>query len=135
MLRSSLVVLAATSAIALSACGSAGSSGAAQVSTRDAKATVERAAGVRLVAQPVAGSARDQGLRASYSNAATAAHDNQAVFLFVLKDAAVAGKVKAAVRSSVPQPSRLIAHGRVLVVYASNGSDHGAQVKQAVDTL
>jgi len=128
-------MLVLTAAIALSACGSGDDPAAAGISARSAKATVERAADVKLVAQPVPDAARAQGLRASFSNAPTAAQDDQAVFLFLLEDAAVADKVKEAVRGSVPGPSQLIVRGEILVVYATNGSDHAAQVKKALNAL
>ena len=67
-----------------------------------AKTVVERAAQLELTAEPIPDDARGQGLRASYSNAATAVKDEQVVALFVMKDAGVADEVSDMVRSSAP---------------------------------
>src|SRR5918998_265138 len=94
-----------------------------------------RAAQVRLVAEPVPGDAREQGLAASYSNAATAVKDKQIVALFVMEDAGVADKVSDMVRASAPESAKLIVDGEVMVVYAAAGADHAAAVEQAVKAL
>jgi hypothetical protein len=66
MLKSITVTLAATAAVALAACGSGQDSGAASsVTPETAKTRVERAAQVRLAAEPIPAQARQQGLRAS----------------------------------------------------------------------
>jgi len=137
MTRTITAALAAAAIVASAGCGtgSAEDSRSAGVSAASAKASIERAADLNLAAQPIPDEARDQGLRASFSNAATAADDRQVLFLFMMKDAKVADEVKETVRSSVPEPSRLIVNGKVLVVYAANGSDHAAQVKKAVEAL
>lgn len=136
MMRTITATLAAATAVAVTGCGgSGGDTGSAGVSPASAKASLERAADLELAAQPVPKEARDQGLRASFSNAATAAKDRQVLFLFLMKDEKVADEVKETVKSTVPEPSRLIVNGEVLVVYASNGSDHAKQVEKAVEAL
>jgi hypothetical protein len=127
-----LLAIAATLAVA--ACGDDGTSSDSHVSTKAAKAGVERAARVELVSQPVPGEAADQGLRASYTNAATVAKDRQAVALFVLDDPRAAEKVKELVGRPTAG-SRLIVHDEVLVVYAAAGKDRGDQVEKAVKAL
>jgi hypothetical protein len=136
MMRTITATLAAATAVAVTGCGgSGGDAGSAGVSAASAKASLERAADLELAAQPVPKEARDQGLRASFSNAATAAKDRQVLFLFLMKDEKVADEVKDTVKSTVPEPSRLIVNGEVLVVYAANGSDHAKQVEKAVEAL
>ena len=136
MMRAITATLAAATAVAVTGCGgSGGDTGSAGVSPASAKASLERAADLELAAQPVPEEARDQGLRASFSNAATAAKDRQVLFLFLMKDEKVADEVKETVKSTVPEPSRLIVNGEVLVVYAANGSDHAKQVEKAVEAL
>ncbi len=133
MFRSTTLALAAAAAsLALAACGSGDSSG---VTPEAAKATIEHAAGLQLTAENVPAQARDQGLRASYSNAATAVKDKQVVGLFVMNNADVADDVADLVRGSAPKSARLIRHGEVMVVYAAAGSDRGAEVKRAVEEL
>ena len=131
MFRSTAATLAAAAAVSLAACGS-GESG---VSPETAKSTVERAAGLQLTAAQVPSEARDQGLRASYSNASTAVKDKQVVGLFVMKDADVADEVADMVRGSAPKSASLIRNGEVMVVYAPAGSDRSAAVKRAVKGL
>lgn len=126
-----LVLTAAT--VTLAACG--GSPSGSQVSPDTAKTGVERAAHVALVSQPVPRDAAEQGLRASYTNAATVAKDRQAVALFVLDDPRAASKVKELVGDPAGGRSRLIVHDEVLVVYAPAGRDRGAQVEKAVKAL
>jgi len=126
------LLVTATAAVALAACGSDADSG---VSAEAAKAQVERAARVQLVSERVPDEAADQGLRASYTNAATVAEDRQAVALFVLDDAGAAEKVKELVGGSDAGRSRLIVHDEVLVVYAAAGKDRGDQVEHAVKAL
>jgi|SRR5215210_4869653 len=136
MLRSITVTLAATVAVALGACGSGPQTGpSSSVTPEAAKARVERAAKVKLAAEPIPAEAREQGLRASYSNAATAVKDNQVVALFVMNDADVADEVSDMVRGSAPKSARLLVNGRVMVVYAATGPDHAAAVENAVKAL
>jgi len=136
MFRSITVSLAVTAELLVAACGSGqdggGSSG---VAPETAKAQVERAAKVELASEPVPAEAREQGLRASYSNAATAVEDGQIVGLFVMKDADVADEVSELVRGSAPKSARLILHGEVMVVYAAAGSDRAGAVERAVNAL
>jgi hypothetical protein len=135
MLRNITVTLAATVAVALAACGSDEETGTSAVKPETAKTLVERAAQVELAADAIPEVARKQGLRASYSNATTAVKDEQVVALFVMKDAGVADKVSDMVRSSAPESARLIVNGKIMVVYAATGSDHGAAVERAVNAL
>ena len=134
-MRSLTAVLAATVAVALSACGSGEDPGATAITPEAAKASVERSAGLKLAPQAVPGEAHEQGLESAFSNAATAAEDRQAVVVFLLEDAGVADKVGDLVRGSVPEPSRLIVNDNVMVVYAAAGKDRAAQVEQAVAAL
>ena len=134
MRRTMPAVLAIAVAGTLAACGG-GTSSESHVSAKAAVAGVERAAHVELVSQPIPDDAAEQGLRASYTNAATVAKDRQAVALFLLDDAGVAEKVKDLVRGSTPGRSRLIVHDEVLVVYAAAGADRGAQVEKAIKAL
>jgi hypothetical protein len=133
MPRTLPALIVAGAALALAACGGAGSD--SQVSAEAAKAQVERAARVELVSQKVPKEAADQGLRATYTNASTVAKDRQAVGLFVLDDADAAEKVKELVGGSASGRSRLIVHDEILVVYAAAGKDRGAQVEKAVKAL
>lgn len=133
MLRSITVTLAATVAVALGACGSGEK--VSTVTPETAKASVERAAQVRLAAEPIPEDAREQGLRAAYSNTATAVKDRQALALFVLEDEDVADKVADLVRGSAPKSARLIVNGTVMVAYATAGSDRGRAVERAVKAL
>ena len=121
-------------AVTLAACGSS-DSGSSKVSSAAAKASVERAAHVKLASEPVPADAREQGMTASFSNTATVVKDKQAVALFVMKDADVAAEVSKRVRKSAPESARLIAHGPVLVIYAAAGADRSAAVERAVETL
>ncbi len=132
MLRSISIALSAAAAVAVAACGA---EGGPAVEPGTAKAQVERAAHVRLVEEAVPADAREQGMRASYSNAATAAKDRQAVALFVMKDEEVVEKVSGMVRDSAPKAARLIVNGAVMVVYAPAGRDHSPAVKRAIDAL
>ena len=136
MIRSTAAMLAATAAVTLAACGSsepAGSSGA--VAPETAKARIERAAALKLAAEPVPAEAREQGLRAAYSNAATALKDEQVVGLFVMEDAGVAEQVSDIVRGTAPKSAELLVNGEVMVVYASAGSDRAGAVERAVEAL
>jgi hypothetical protein len=135
MRRTLPALLVTAAALALAACGSDGTESDSHVSADAAKAGVERAARVELVSQPVPGDAAEQGLRASYTNAATVAQDRQAVALFVLDDPGAAEKVKELVGGSAAGRSRLIVHDEVLVVYAAAGTDRGDQVEKAVKAL
>lgn len=135
MVRGSIVTLGATLAVALGACGSGEESSGSGVAPEAAKTRIERAAQVKLAAEPVPGDAREQGLQASYSNAATAVKDKQIVAVFVMDDADVAGEVSDMVRASAPKSAKLIVNDEVMVVYATAGTDHSAAVQQAVKAL
>ena len=135
MIRRIAVVPALVAAVALAACGSSQEPDAAKVSPAAAKASVERAAHVKLASEPVPAEARKEGMTASFSNTATVVKDKQAVAVFVLKDADVASEVSKRVRASAPDSARLISHGQVLVVYAAAGTDRAAAVERAVETL
>jgi hypothetical protein len=129
-----MIAACAAAALAVTACGSeSGSSGG--VAPETAKTRVERAAHLKLASVKVPAEARDEGLLASYSNAATAVKDEQIVGLFVMKDADVADKVSDMVRSSAPKSAELIVNGEVMVVYAAAGTDRGAAVERAVEAL
>ena len=130
--RNAAVSLLVTAAVFLTACGSDAPSGP---SPAEAKAGVERAAGLQLTAVAVPADAKDQGLKASYTNAATAAKDKQAVALFVMKDASVTDKVADLVKGGAPASAELIKHGNVMVVYAAAGSDRSDAVERAVEEL
>ena len=135
MIRSIAVVPALIAAVALGACGSSQGPEASSVTPAAAKAKVERAAHVKLASEPIPAEAREEGMTASFSNTATVVKDEQAVALFVMKDADVAEEVSKRVGASAPKSARLIAHGPVLVVYAAAGADHAAAVERAVETL
>jgi hypothetical protein len=135
MRRTLPALLVTAVAITLAACGGDATESDSHVSAAAAKAGVERAARVELVSQAVPGEAAEQGLRASYTNAATVAEDRQAVALFVLDDPRAAEKVKELVGGSTAGRSRLIVHDEVLVVYAAAGTDRGDQVEKAVKAL
>jgi hypothetical protein len=130
-LRGITAALAATAAVALAGC----SSDDGGPSPETAKSTIERAAGLRLTAVAIPAEAQDQGLRASYSNASTAAKDKQVVGLFVMKNAGVADEVAEMVDSTAPKSAKLIRNGKVMVVYAAAGSDRGTAVQRAVEGL
>jgi len=135
MFRTVTATLAAVAAVALAACGSGEPTASSTVTPEAAKASIERAAKVELAPEPVPADARDEGLRAAYSNAATAIEDQQVVGLFVMEDADVAGEVSDMVRSSAPESARLMVHDEVMVVYAAAGSDHTTAVERAVEAL
>jgi hypothetical protein len=135
VVRTITAVLAATAAVALSACGAGDDSGAPPITAQAAQASVERSARLQLTPQAVPAEAREQGLDSVYTNAATAAQDRQAVAVFLLEDAGVADEVGDLVRGSVPAPSRLIVNENVMVVYAAAGKDRTAQVERAVKAL
>ena len=135
-MRTITAVLAAAAAVALSACGSGDDPGTtAAITAKAAKASVERSARVELAPEAIPAEAREQGLESAYSNAATVAEDRQAVMVFLLEDAGVAGEVGKLVRGSVPEPSRLIVNENVMVVYAAAGKDRSAQVEHAIKAL
>jgi hypothetical protein len=137
MLRTIAVALPiAAATITLAACGSgepAKSSGA--VAPETAKARIEHAAHLRLKAAPVPDDAREQGLRAAFSNAATVVKDRQVVGLFVMKNADVADKVSDMVRGSAPKSARLLVNDAVMVVYAPAGADRSRAVERALEAL
>ena len=62
------------------------------MTTESAKTVVERAAHLEITAETMPDDAREQGLRASYSNATTAAKYKSVVALFVMNDAGVADR-------------------------------------------
>jgi len=134
MIRTISAAVAAIAVLALAACGGS-SGGDAGVSSAAAKSAVERSADVRLTAMPVPDEAADQGLKATFSNATTAARDGQVVLLFVLKDAGVADEVGDLVKATVPERGRLISSGNLLVVYAAQGTNHASAVERAVEAL
>jgi hypothetical protein len=128
--------LAATAVdIGLAAFGSGAAGGDATLAPETAKTRVEQAAKVKLAAIPIPEEAREQGLRAAYSNAATAPQDTQVVGLVVMKDGGVADKVSDMVRSSAPASAKLIVHDKVMVVDAATGKDRGTAVETAVNAL
>ena len=135
MIRSIPAALAVAAAVALGACGSSTDDAAPQVTPATAKASIERAAHVKLEAETVPADAREQGMTASYSNSATIVKDKQAVAVFVMEDTDVAEKVTERVRASAPKSAKLIAHRQVMVVYAAAGTDHAAAVERAVKAL
>jgi hypothetical protein len=130
--RNAALSLLATAAVFLSACGSDAPSGP---SPQAVKTSVEQAAGLRLTAVALPADAKDQGLRASYTNASTAAKDKQVVGLFVMKNADVADEVAESVKSGAPKSAHFIRHGSVMVVYAAAGKDRGDAVERAVEEL
>ena len=132
MFRSISIALAAAAAVALAACGSESQP---SVEPGTAKVQVERAAHVTLAADAVPADAREDGMRASFSNSATAAKDKQAVALFVMKDAEVADEVSDRLRATGPKSARLMVNGPVMVMYAAAGNDRSAAVQRAVDAL
>jgi CTP:molybdopterin cytidylyltransferase MocA len=133
MIRKITIALAATATLALAACGS--DSDEPSVAPGTAKAQVERAAHITLAEDAVPADAREDGMRASFSNSATAADDKQAVALFVMKDAEVADEVSDRLRTSGPKSARLIVNGPVMVMYAPAGNDRSEAVQRAVDAL
>ena len=135
MQRLGLLVLAALVAVALAACASSEDESAGAIAPAVARASVERAAHVDLAAAPIPADARDQGLRASYTNAATAIDDKQVVALFVMKDAGVADAIHDMVRETAPKSARMIVHDEVIVVYAPAGKNRGTAVEKAVEAL
>jgi hypothetical protein len=136
MHRTMTIPLATTIALALGACGSdGGNSSTPSVSPEAAKSRIERAAHVTLAAERVPGEAREQGLRASYSNSSTAVKDEQVVGLFVMKDADVVDEVSDQIRASAPKSAKLIVNGEVMVVYAAAGSDRSRAIERAVKAL
>ena len=78
MPRTILAALAATAALSFAACGSDADE-ASGPSTASVKASVEQAAGVKLVASPIPELARKQGLTASFSNEPDIVEDEQVV--------------------------------------------------------
>ena len=122
-------------AIGLAACGSSSDGGDASIAPETAKTRVEQAAKVKLAATPIPDEAREQGLRAAYTNAATVPQDKQVVGLFVMKDHGVADKVSDMVRSSAPESAKLIVQDEVMVVYAATGEDRSHAVARAIDGL
>ena len=136
MTRKIAGLVAVVAAVALAACGgSEDDKQAAAIKAETAKASVEQAAHITLAAESVPADAREQGLQASFSNAATVAEDKQVVGLFVVKDAKLAGDVSEQVRKSAPKSAKLIVDGNVLVVYAPAGDDRSAAVETAVKAL
>ena len=136
MIRRIAVTLAASAAVALAACGSGEKNDASTSVTPElAKTRIESAAQLRLAADAIPEEAREQGLRAAFSNTATAVKDKQFVALFVMKDADVADEVADLVKGGAPESAELIKHGNVMVVYAAAGSDRSDAVERAVEEL
>ena len=135
MTRSIAALVAAAATLSLAACGSSDAGPDAAVQADAAKTRIEQAAHVTLAAETVPADAREQGLQASYSNAATVVKDKQVVGLFVVKDADLADEVSAQVRRSAPKTAKLIVDGNVMVVYAAAGDDRSAAVEKAVKSL
>jgi hypothetical protein len=135
MVRRIVITAATAASLALAACGSGDTTTTSGVTPASAKTQVERAAHLKLVAEPVPADAREQGLRASFSNSRTAVKDGQVVGLFVVKDADVADEVSDMVRASAPKSARLMVKRNVMVVYATAGSDRGAAIERAVKAL
>jgi len=134
MIRKTAAALAAAAVVtAFAACGSEG--GTAGVKPETAKASVERAAKLKLAVEQVPSDAREDGLIAAYSNSGTAVRDKQVVGLFVMKNATVAGKVGDLVRGTAPRGADLLVHDEVMVVYASAGKDRGKAIRAAVKEL
>jgi hypothetical protein len=132
MFKHTIPALAALAvATGLTACGSADT----DIAPESAKLRVEQAAKLKLASAPIPEDAREQGLRAAYTNAATVTADRQVVGLFVMKNGGVADKVSDLVRSSAPKSARLIVHDEVMVVYAPSGKDRGTAVERAVNAL
>jgi hypothetical protein len=132
--RKLLALAGVAAALVATACG--GSDGPPAVTADAAKAGVERAAGIKLTPVDLPAEAADQGLKASYTNAATVAKDKQVVALFVVKNASVADEVADQVRPTVPSGGKLIVDGNVMVVYANAGGDgHAAELTKAVQAL
>jgi hypothetical protein len=129
-----IAAAAVVAALAVSACGS-DSGSSAGVAPETAKSSIERAAHLKLASVKVPDEARDEGLLASYSNAASAVKDEQIVGVFVMKNAKVADKVSDMVRSSAPKSAKLIVNDEVMVVYAAAGTDRAAAVERAVEAL
>ena len=127
--------IVAALAIGLAACGSSSDGGDASIEPETAKARVEQATKVKLATTPIPEEAREQGLRAAYTNAATVPQDKQVVGLFVMKDDGVADKVSDMVRSTAPKSAKLIVHDEVMVVYAATGKDRGPALEKAVKGL
>ena len=134
MNRNIFALTGVAAALAVTACGAA--DGPPAVSADAAKAGVERAAGIELASEAVPAEASEKGLQASYSNARSAAMDNQVVALFVVKNADLAGDVAEQVRQTVPSGGKLFVDGNVMVVYANaGGKDRSAALEQAVKAL
>jgi hypothetical protein len=122
-------------AVAIAGCGGSSSSG---TSAADAKAAVEKAAGVKLTAFdiPNAGEAKKEGLEGAYSNAKTAIADKQAVFLFTVKDADTLNKVKDSLKSfDSTGKTKILSHDNVAVVYGAIGNDHSSDIQTALNGL
>lgn len=128
-------ILAPLLAAALLTAGCGGSDGP-KTEPGVAQAAIAKAAGVRLAAVPVPDDAKDQGLKAAYSNQASAATDKQVVFLFVLDDAGTVDELSDQLEQSVPgETVRSYEHGNVLVVYGAAGTNRGKAVQAALDQL
>ena len=134
MIKRITPAIVAAIALGLAACGSS-SDGDASIEPETAKTSVEQATKVKLATTPIPEDARDQGLVAAYTNAATVPQDKQVVGLFVMKDDGVADKVSDMVRSTAPKSAKLIVHDEVMVVYAATGKDRGPALEKAVNGL
>jgi hypothetical protein len=119
MIKRITPAVVAAIAIGLAACGS-GSEGDASIEPETAKSRVEQATKVKLATTPIPEDAREQGLLAAYTNAATVPQDKQ---------------VSGMVRSTAPKSAKLIVHDEVMVVYAATGKDRGPALEKAVQGL
>ena len=127
-----LAVGAVALGLGVAACGGGGEEA---IAPEIAKARVEQAANVKLAKAPFSEEARDQGLRAAYTNGATVAQDKQVVGLFVLKSADNAEKLRELVNAEAPGTKRMMVNDEVMVLYVPNGNDRSAAVKKAVEGL
>lgn len=131
--RTPLLTLPLLAAALAAGCGG---SDAPTVAAADAQSAVERAAKIRLATTDVSSQAKDEGLLAAASNAATATTDKQIAFVFTLKDAGTVDKLRGKLASSVPGGGvKVLTHANVVVVYGATGSDHTGAVTTAVQSL
>ena len=134
MTRKIIALLGIGAAFAVTACGADDGPPARCRPSR--RRPSRRAAGVTLASEALPAEAKEQGLRASYTNAGSIAKDKQVVALFVVKDDDLATDVAEQVRQTVPKGGKLIVDGNVMVVYANaGGTDKSTAVEQAVKAL
>ncbi len=126
-------VMAVLAALAVASCG--GSSSPA-VSTTDAKAAIEKAAGVKTSAMTLPSGSEKGGLVAAYNNAATAIDDKQAVTVIVVKDSGTLDKLKDTLNNfDTGGKAQILTHENIAVVYGAAGNDHLAAIKKALNGL